>query len=137
MEYTGYDDKNYIQNYPIEFIINEGEFYSNDYIKKGIALYYYGKIRRKIFKFLNSNIKFNTGGPFVEEVDKDKYERYLKFLRRDNENIDKIKKYFNQNYFNDIVQEQKENYLKTLEDQYEMFLRNKEIISQKVVEKKE
>jgi uncharacterized protein YegL len=137
LEYTGYDDKNYIQNYPIEFIINEGEFYSNDYIKKGIALYYYGKIRRKIFKFLNSNIKFNTGGPFVEEVDKDKYERYLKFLRRDNENIDKIKKYFNQNYFNDIVQEQKENYLKTLEDQYEMFLRNKEIISQKVVEKKE
>ena len=86
---------------------------------------------------MNSNIKFNTGGPFVEEVDKDKYERYLKFLRRDNENIDKIKKYFNQNYFNDIVQEQKENYLKTLEDQYEMFLRNKEIISQKVVEKKE
>ena len=53
---------------------------------------------------------------------KTKYDRYFNFLRRDNENIDKVKKYFNQNYFNDIVENQKENYIKILDEKYELFL---------------
>ena len=122
LEYTDNDDKNYIQNYPIEYEINEGEYYSNNYLKKGIALYYYGKIRRKIAKFFNSDTKFTTAGPVLESVDKTKYDRYFNFLRRDNENIDKVKKYFNQNYFNDIVENQKENYIKILDEKYELFL---------------
>ncbi len=122
LEYTDNDDKNYIQNYPIEYEINEGEYYSNNYLKKGIALYYYGKIRRKIAKFFNSDTKFTTAGPVLPSVDKTKYDRYFNFLRRDNENIDKVKKYFNQNYFNDIVENQKENYIKILDEKYELFL---------------
>ena len=87
LEYTDNEDKNYIQNYPIEFEINDGEFFSNDYMKKGIAIYYYGKIRRKIAKFFYSDVKFNTSGPVIENVNREKYERYYNFLRRDNENI--------------------------------------------------
>ena len=81
LEYTDNDDKNYIQNYPIEYEINEGEYYSNNYLKKGIALYYYGKIRRKIAKFFNSDTKFTTAGPVLPSVDKTKYDRYFNFLR--------------------------------------------------------
>ena len=135
LEYTDNDDKNYIQNYPIEYEINEGEYYSNNYLKKGIALYYYGKIRRKIAKFFNSDTKFTTAGPVLPSVDKTKYDRYFNFLRRDNENIDKVKKYFNQNYFNDIVENQKENYIKILDEQYELFLKKRKEIEDKVVEK--
>ena len=135
LEYTDNDDKNYIQNYPIEYEINEGEYYSNNYLKKGIALYYYGKIRRKIAKFFNSDTKFTTAGPVLESVDKTKYDRYFNFLRRDNENIDKVKKYFNQNYFNDIVENQKENYIKILDEKYELFLKKRKEIEDKVVEK--
>ena len=135
LEYTDNDDKNYIQNYPIEYEINEGEYYSNNYLKKGIALYYYGKIRRKIAKFFNSDTKFTTAGPVLPSVDKTKYDRYFNFLRRDNENIDKVKKYFNQNYFNDIVENQKENYIKILDEKYELFLEKRKEIEDKVVEK--
>ena len=135
LEYTDNDDKNYIQNYPIEYEINEGEYYSNNYLKKGIALYYYGKIRRKIAKFFNSDTKFTTAGPVLPSVDKTKYDRYFNFLRRDNENIDKVKKYFNQNYFNDIVENQKENYIKILDEKYELFLKKRKEIEDKVVEK--
>jgi uncharacterized protein YegL len=135
LEYTDNDDKNYIQNYPIEYEINEGEYYSNNYLKKGIALYYYGKIRRKIAKFFNSDTKFTTAGPVLASVDKTKYDRYFNFLRRDNENIDKVKKYFNQNYFNDIVENQKENYIKILDEKYELFLKKRKEIEDKVVEK--
>ena len=124
-----------MQNYSIEYEINEGEYYSNDYMKKGIALYYYGKIRRKIAKFFYSNTKFTTGGPVVGNVEKEKYDRYFQFLRRDNENIDKVKKYFNQNYFNDIVENQKENYIKILDEKYELFLKKRKEIEDKVVEK--
>ena len=133
LEYTDNDDKNYLQNYSIEYEINEGEYYSNDYMKKGIALYYYGKIRRKIAKFFYSNTKFTTGGPVVGNVEKEKYDRYFQFLRRDNENIDKAKKYFNLNYFNDVVENQKENYIKTLDEKYNMFFNRKEI-EKKVIE---
>ena len=56
-------------------------------MKKGIAIYYYGKIRRKIAKFFYSDVKFNTSGPVIENVNREKYERYYNFLRRDNENI--------------------------------------------------
>ena len=123
LEYTDNEDKNYIQNYPIEFEINDGEFFSNDYMKKGIAIYYYGKIRRKIAKFFYSDVKFNTSGPVIENVNREKYERYYNFLRRDNENIDKAIQYFKQNYFNDIVDNQKEKYLDTLEEKYDRFLK--------------
>ena len=133
LEYTDNDDKNYLQNYSIEYEINEGEYYSNDYMKKGIALYYYGKIRRKIAKFFYSNTKFTTGGPVVGNVEKEKYDRYFQFLRRDNENIDKAKKYFNLHYFDDVVENQKENYIKTLDEKYNMFFNRKEI-EKKVIE---
>ena len=133
LEYTDNDDKNYIQNYPIEYEINEGEYYSNNYLKKGIALYYYGKIRRKIAKFFNSDTKFTTAGPVLPSVDKTKYDRYFNFLRRDNENIDKAKKYFNLHYFDDVVENQKENYIKTLDEKYNMFFNRKEI-EKKVIE---
>ena len=135
LEYTDNDDKNYVQNYPFEYEVHEGEYYSNDCLKKGIALYYYGKIRRKIAKFFHSDTKFTTGGPVLENVDKEKYDRYFKFLRRDNENIDKAKKYFKQNYFNDVVENQKENYIKTLDEKYEIFLKRRQEIEEKVVEK--
>jgi hypothetical protein len=123
LEYTDNEDKNYIQNYPIEFEISDGEFFSNDYMKKGIAIYYYGKIRRKIAKFFYSDVKFNTSGPVIENVNREKYERYYNFLRRDNENIDKAIQYFKQNYFNDVVDNQKEKYLDTLEEKYDRFLK--------------
>ena len=135
LEYTDNDDKNYVQNYPFEYEVHESEYYSNDCLKKGIALYYYGKIRRKIAKFFHSDTKFTTGGPVLENVDKEKYDRYFKFLRRDNENIDKAKKYFKQNYFNDVVENQKENYIKTLNEKYEIFLKRRQEIEEKVVEK--
>ena len=123
LEYSDNEDKTYIQNYPIEFEINESEFYSNDYMKKGIALYYYGKIRRKIAKYFNSDVKFTTGGPVIENVDVEKKKKLYNFLRRDNENIDKAIIFFNQNYFNDIVDNQKEKYLETLNEKYNAFLK--------------
>ena len=66
----------YIQNYPKEFEINDNEFFFKFlHTKKGIAIYYYGKIRRKIAKFFNSDVKFNSSGPFIENVYREKYER--------------------------------------------------------------
>ena len=56
---------------------------------KGIDIYYYGKIRRKIAKFFYSDVKFNTSGPVIENVNREKYERYYNFLRRENGNNDK------------------------------------------------
>ena len=98
-------------------------FFSNDYMKKGIALYYYGKIRRKIAKYFNSDVKFTTGGPVIENVDVEKKKKLYNFLRRDNENINKAIQYVKQNYFNDIVDNQKEKYLETLNEKYNAFLK--------------
>ncbi len=44
-------------------------------MKKGIVIYYYGKKRRKIAKIFNSDVKFNCSGIFIENVDREKYER--------------------------------------------------------------
>ena len=84
----------------------------------------------KIFYFI---VKFNNRWPFIEKIDREKYERYYNFLRRDNENIDKAIQYFKQNYFNDIVDNQKEKYLDTLEEKYNRFLKKRMIIEEKVV----
>ena len=89
-------------------------------MKKGLAIYYFTKFLRKIKKFMNLNVEFTHWGPQEKEEKQKKKpdKKYFDFLSRKLENYDKIKIYFNDNYYNDINEYQKEYYLKNLEKEY-------------------
>lgn len=118
LEYEEIEGNKFNKDYEIEFTSNElKNGTESPEMKKGFAIYYYTKFIRKIKKFMNGNIRFDTQGP--KSIDGPKpAQKYYNFLSRNLENFDKIKIYFTDNYNNDLNQYQKEYYLKQLDSQY-------------------
>ena len=118
LSYEEIEGNKFDKNYEIEFSpeeLNKKEVSSE--LKKGLAIYYFTKFIRKIKKFMNCNVQIDAQGP--KEIKGERPDKkYFNFLSRNYENYDKIKKYFNDNYNNDLNECQKEYYLKNLDDQY-------------------
>ena len=123
LEYVEIEGNKFEKKYEIEFTNDEMKngVESNE-IKKGIACYYYNKFYRKMAKFLNKNVRIDSGGPH-EDLNKQKPDKkYFDFLSRDKENYDMVKVYFTDNYENDLNECQKEYYLKNLDKWYNKVL---------------
>ena len=119
--------KNELLNYKIKRLNDKDVFFSDENIKKGVSIFYYGKFLRKIFKVKFKNIKYTQGGPVLEEKNMSeneikKFNKNKKFVERQSENYDKIVKFFNNNYIDDVNQNQKEKYLDELKKKYYEYL---------------
>ena len=119
--------KNELLNYKVKKLNDDNIFFSDENIKKGVSIFYYGKFLRKIVKVKNKDIIYTQSGPMTEEKKMDekkaeKYNKNKKFLERQSENYDKIVKFFNNNYNDDVNQKQKEKYLDELKKKYDDYL---------------
>ena len=118
---------NELLNYKIKKLNENNVFFSDENIKKGVSIFYYGKFFRKINKVMFNNIKYTQAGPTLEkknmkENEFEKFNKNKKFLERQSENYDKIVKFFNNNYNNDVNEKQKEKYLEELKKKYDEYL---------------
>ena len=123
LDYIEIEGKKVGQNYEIKYTVDElKRGVESEEIKKGIACYYYHKFYRKMARFLNKNVKINTGGPYKDINELKPEQKYFDFFSRDKENYDMIKIYFTDNYENDLNEYQKEYYLKNLDKWYNKVL---------------
>jgi len=118
---------NELLNYKIKKLNDSDVFFSDENIKKGVSIFYYGKFLRKVFKVKFKNIVYTQNGPIEEkknmkENEIEKFNKNKKFLERQSENYDKIVKFFNNNYTNDVNEKQKEKYLEELKKKYDEYL---------------